>query len=119
MKIRYAIIADIHANLEAIEAVLKDIKEQHCTHFACLGDVVGYNANPKECLDMIRDMDMPCVKGNHDELACMSIAPSNVSGLANEGIAYTRSQLTPEELKWLNDLIAAERVAQGRAEQQP
>ena len=64
---KYAIIADIHANLEAFETVLKDIKEQQCTHYACLGDVVGYNANPKECLDIVRDMGMPCVKGNHDE----------------------------------------------------
>ena len=64
---RYAIIADIHANLEALQVVLEDIKQQKCTHYACLGDVVGYNANPKECLDIVRSMGMPCVKGNHDE----------------------------------------------------
>lgn len=64
---RYAIIADIHANLEALEVVLDDTKKQRVTHYACLGDVVGYNANPKECLDIIRGMNMPCVKGNHDE----------------------------------------------------
>ena len=64
---RYAIIADIHANLEALQVVLGDAKTQKCTHHVCLGDVVGYNANPKECLDIIRDMGMPCVKGNHDE----------------------------------------------------
>jgi len=64
---RYAIIADIHANLEALQVVLEDAKTQKCTHFVCLGDVVGYNANPKECLDLIRDTSMPCVKGNHDE----------------------------------------------------
>ena len=63
---KFAIIADIHANLEALQVVLEDIKEQKCTHYACLGDVVGYNANPKECLDIIRAMKMPVVKGNHD-----------------------------------------------------
>ena len=57
---KFAIIADIHANLEAFQVVLEDIKQQKCTHYACLGDVVGYNANPKECLDIVRKMDMPC-----------------------------------------------------------
>ena len=64
---KYAVIADIHANLEALNVVLEDSRSQKCTHYCCVGDVVGYNANPKECLDMIRDMAMPCVKGNHDE----------------------------------------------------
>ena len=45
---KYAIIADIHANLEALRVVLDDAKKQNCTHYVCLGDVVGYNANPKE-----------------------------------------------------------------------
>ena len=44
---KFAIIADIHANLDAFQVVLEDIKQQKCTHYACLGDVVGYNANPK------------------------------------------------------------------------
>ena len=43
---KFAIIADIHANLEAFQVVLADIKEQRCTHYACVGDVVGYGANP-------------------------------------------------------------------------
>ncbi|HEY9509304.1 MAG TPA: metallophosphoesterase, partial [Verrucomicrobiae bacterium] len=64
---KFAIIADIHANLEAFQVVLEDIKAQKCTHYACLGDVVGYNANPKECLDIVRSMNIPTVKGNHDE----------------------------------------------------
>jgi len=62
-----AIIADIHSNLEALEVVLNDCQQQKVTHYACLGDIVGYNANPKECLDIIRSMNMPCVMGNHDE----------------------------------------------------
>src|SRR5208282_3804849 len=47
--------------------VLADAEQQKPTHYVCLGDVVGYNANPKECLDIVRNMDIPCVKGNHDE----------------------------------------------------
>src|SRR6266498_298841 len=52
---RFAIFSDIHANLEALEAVLADARQRKCTHFVCLGDVVGYNANPHECLEQVRD----------------------------------------------------------------
>lgn len=68
---KYAIIADIHANLEALTAILEDARAQNPTHYVCLGDVVGYNANPKECLKIIREMNIPCVKGNHDEYCSM------------------------------------------------
>ena len=101
---KYAIIADIHANLEALEVVLDDIKKQSCTHYACLGDVVGYNANPKECLDIIREMGMPCVKGNHDEYCS---AETNLEGFnphAAEAIQWTRDQLTEDDRTWLRDL---------------
>lgn len=101
---KYAIIADIHANLEAFQVVLEDIKEQKCTHVACLGDVVGYNANPKECLDIVRGMDIPCVKGNHDEY-CSS--EDNLEGFnphAAEAVNWTRKQLTAEDREWLRDL---------------
>src|ERR1022692_620842 len=71
---RYAVIADIHANLPALRVVLEDIKAQQCSRIVCLGDLVGYNSYPKECLDIIRELDIPCVKGNHDEY-CSSDVP--------------------------------------------
>lgn len=71
---KYAIIADIHANWEGLQTVLADAQANKVTHYACLGDVVGYNANPKECLDVIRKMDMPVVKGNHDEYCSIDSA---------------------------------------------
>jgi predicted phosphodiesterase len=101
---KYAIIADIHANLEALEVVLKDAKEQHCTHYACLGDVVGYNANPKECLDIIREMGMPCIKGNHDEYCSNEGAMEGFNPYAAEAVSWTRRQLSPEDRKWLREL---------------
>jgi len=72
---KYAILGDIHANLEALEAVLTDASTQRCTRYACVGDVVGYNANPTECLDIVREMAMPCVKGNHDEYSSTHYCP--------------------------------------------
>ena len=101
---KYAIIADIHANLEALQVVLKDIKEQQCTHYACLGDVVGYNANPKECLDIIRDSGMPCVKGNHDEYCSNEGNMDGFNPYAAEAVSWTRRQLSLEDRKWLREL---------------
>lgn len=101
---KYAIIADIHANLEALQVVLDDIKAQKCTHYACLGDVVGYNANPKECLDTIRSMGMPCVKGNHDEYCSIETNLEGFNPHAAEAVNWTRRQLTEEDRQWLRDL---------------
>lgn len=101
---KYAIIADIHANLEALQVVLEDIKSQKCTHYACLGDVVGYNANPKECLDIIRNMGMPCVKGNHDEYCSIETNLEGFNPHAAEAVNWTRRQLTEDDRQWLRDL---------------
>src|SRR6476659_479221 len=83
---KFAIIADIHANLEAFQVVLEDIKQQKCTHYACLGDIVGYNANPKECLEIVRTMGMPCVKGNHDEYCSSDGALDGFNPAAAEAV---------------------------------
>ena len=100
---RYALIADIHSNLEALEVVLNDAKEQKCTHYACVGDVVGYGANPKECLDIIRNMGMPVVKGNHDEYCSSEEDLEGFNPHAAEAVNWTRKQLSKEDRAWLRD----------------
>ncbi len=101
---KFAIIADIHGNLEAFQTVLADIKEQKCTHFACVGDVVGYGANPRECLKIVRDLGMPCVKGNHDEYCSMDEQLDGFNAHAAEAVNWTRKQLTEDERQWLKEL---------------
>ena len=101
---KYAIIADIHANLEALQAVLQDMKQQGCTHTACLGDIVGYNASPKECLDIIRGMNIPCVKGNHDEYCSADTPLGGFNPHAAKAVVWTRDQLTTEDKNWLKNL---------------
>ncbi len=101
---KYAIIADIHANLEALDVVLEDIKVQECTHVACLGDVVGYGANPKECLDIIRGMNIPCVKGNHDEMCSVEADLEGFNPHAAEAVHWTRQQLDETDCQWLREL---------------
>jgi predicted phosphodiesterase len=101
---KFAIIADIHGNLEAFQVVLEDAKKQQVTHYACLGDVVGYNANPKECLDIVRTMNMPCVKGNHDEYCSSDEHLEGFNPAAAEAVNWTRTQLTEDDRQWLRDL---------------
>ena len=101
---KFAIIADIHANLDAFQVVLEDCKKQQVTHYACLGDVVGYNANPKECLDIVRAMNMPCVKGNHDEYCSTEEHLEGFNPAAAEAVNWTRKQLTEEDRQWLREL---------------
>jgi len=84
--------------------VLADIKEQKCTHVVCLGDVVGYGANPKECLDIIRGMNIPVVKGNHDEYIGSSEDPEGFNDAAAEAVSWSRNQLTEDDRRWLRDL---------------
>lgn len=108
---KFAILADIHANLEALETVLADAKAQHVTHYACLGDVVGYCANPKQCLDLIRGASMPCVKGNHDEYCSMDEALDGFNPHAAQAVEWTRNQLTADDRKWLRELKYTRLVA--------
>ena len=101
---KYAIIADIHGNLEAFQVVLEDIRAQHADHIVCLGDVVGYNANPKECLQIVREMNIPCVKGNHDEYCSTDNHLDGFNPHAAQAVHWTRDQLSAEEKQWLRDL---------------
>ncbi|MFZ1219864.1 MAG: metallophosphoesterase family protein [Chthoniobacterales bacterium] len=101
---RIAILSDLHANLEATDAVLGDAHERDCTQFVCLGDVVGYNANPRECLEIVRKMECPVVKGNHDEQASLEESSRDFNPLAEMAINWTRAQLPAPEKEWLLSL---------------
>ena len=107
---RFAILSDIHSNLEALEAVLADAKAEGCTDFVCLGDVVGYNANPGECVKTIRDLECPVVKGNHDEQASIISSTEGFNDLAEEAIDWTRAQLSTKDKRWLSYLRLTKQV---------
>jgi predicted phosphodiesterase len=101
---RYALIADIHANLDALRAVLADIERQNCGHIACLGDIVGFDANPKECLDIIRSRGIACIKGDHDEYCSTNVPLDDFNREAAAHIGWTREQLNEADRKWLREL---------------
>ncbi len=88
--VKRAIISDVHGNLEALEAVFADIREQDISEVYCLGDVVGYGPNPRECIDLIMEVDV-CILGNHDQGALFD--PEGFSSGAERAIFWTRDQL--------------------------
>jgi len=85
-----ALISDIHGNLEALSAVLEDIADQGADEIYCLGDIVGYGPNPRECIDLVMDCTAT-VLGNHDQGALFD--PEGFSSGAEKAIFWTRDQL--------------------------
>jgi predicted phosphodiesterase len=85
-----ALISDIHSNLEAFRAVLSDIAARGASEIHCLGDIVGYGPNPKECIDLARRCQV-CILGNHDHGALYE--PENFHAGAERAIIWTRQQL--------------------------
>lgn len=85
-----ALISDIHSNLEALEAVLDDIRSQEIAEVYCLGDIVGYGPNPRECIDLVMKCQV-CLLGNHDQGALFD--PEGFNSGAERAIFWTRDQL--------------------------
>ncbi len=91
---RRALISDIHSNLESLEAVLEDIRNQGITEIYCLGDIVGYGPNPCQCVDLIMKCDV-CLLGNHDQGALFD--PEGFNTGAERAIFWTREQLENQQ----------------------
>ena len=104
MTMKYALVSDIHANLEAFTTVLDVIEKESCDKIICLGDIVGYGANPRECIKLVRDYDMACIAGNHD-FACIGKTNINYfNSYAKESTLWTRKVTTETDKEWLNSL---------------
>ena len=101
---RIAILGDIHANLDALETVLADCRAEGVDEYLCTGDVVGYNACPHECLDIIRGLGCPVMMGNHDYYVSSEQDLSDFNPNAAYVVNWTREQLSGEELAWLAGL---------------
>lgn len=102
---RQAIIADIHANLTALTAVLDDIERRGgVDEVWCLGDVVGYGPEPEACIDRLRETTDVCVAGNHDAAASGRIGTADFNPAAAAASRWTMEQLSPGEKDYLNGL---------------
>lgn len=101
---RLAIISDIHANFEALQATLRQADEDRIDRIVCLGDIVGYNANPLECVKAIRNCAALCVAGNHDRAVCKQITTDGFSATAVHALRWTRPRLDADALDFLSAL---------------
>ncbi len=99
---RIAIVADLHANLEAVQAVFREIDKHRPDKVFCLGDLTGYNANPNEVIDIIRERDIPTIMGNHDAAVCGLEDPWFFRASAKEAIEWQFEQVRDEHKQWLS-----------------
>jgi len=107
---KIAIISDMHANLPALNAVLGAIEAEGVDRTICGGDLVGYNAEPREVVAKIRALDIPCVMGNHDAAAVGVTDPENFNTPARAAVEWTAQQLDDDSLEYLRGLPYVMRV---------
>jgi putative phosphoesterase len=98
------VIADIHSNLPALEAVLEDLDKKKVEEVICLGDVVGYGAYPNECCEIIKKRHINCVMGNHDFAAATGMVWAWFGPDAKKAIEWTNKKLTMENKMFLSVL---------------
>lgn len=101
---RYCIFSDIHSNLEALEAVLDAIRKEKPDRYLCAGDIVGYAANPSECIKIVRDLNCPIVCGNHDRAVAGMLDYSDFNDAAQAAVEWTKAVLNEWEKDYLREL---------------
>lgn len=101
---KYGIFADIHSNLEAFEAVLEALRSEGIQHYLCAGDIVGYGANPAECIHRIKELDSITVCGNHDWASVGLLDISYFNPVASQAVLWTEKWLSARERTFLSAL---------------
>jgi diadenosine tetraphosphatase ApaH/serine/threonine PP2A family protein phosphatase len=103
--VKYAVFSDVHGNLEALVAVLANAARQGVGGYVCLGDIIGYGANPNECVETVRAIPpLACLRGNHDAAAIDPRERAFFHEVALEGIEFSARQLTPGNVEYLRGL---------------
>ena len=101
---RYGIFGDIHGNFDALQGALRTMEKEGVDEYVCLGDIVGYGAEPRECVDRIREMGCMCLAGNHDHAAIGKLDVDFFNLYAREAAVWTRANLPPEDRDFLANL---------------
>ncbi len=107
---RYAIISDIHSNLEALQAVLKTIQKEGTDKIVCLGDIVGYGPNPNECIELVQQQCDIIITGNHDFACIKDTELYYFNQYAARAIEWTVTVLSKENLDYLVSLPFVDRI---------
>jgi predicted phosphodiesterase len=100
---RILVLSDLHANATALNAALA-AAQGRWEQIVCLGDVVGYGPDPNEVTSKIRELGAQTIRGNHDKAATGLMPTDDFNPVAKAAVDWTRSQLSPDNLKWLTDL---------------
>ncbi|MFA5116381.1 MAG: metallophosphoesterase family protein [Candidatus Omnitrophota bacterium] len=101
---RYGIFSDTHSNLEALNAVIEAYRKEGIDEYLCVGDIVGYAADPKECILTVRSLAAHTVAGNHDWAAVDLLSTEYFNETARDAVAWTTTQLSAQEKSFLKDL---------------
>jgi diadenosine tetraphosphatase ApaH/serine/threonine PP2A family protein phosphatase len=104
---RYGIFSDIHSNLEALDSVLDSCSSERIDMFFCVGDIVGYGADPASCLDRVRQLPAIPIAGNHDWAVAGVIGAENFNPDAYEAVEWTKKALDRASLTFLQELRLA------------
>ncbi len=110
---RYGIVSDIHGNREALLAALAFFDRRGADRIVCLGDMVGLNADPNDCVALLRERDAVAVVGRHDLIGIDQLGFGRCSSTATHALKRTRRELTPETAAYLGSLPTA-RILDGR-----
>jgi diadenosine tetraphosphatase ApaH/serine/threonine PP2A family protein phosphatase len=101
---KIGIISDIHSNLEALEVVVEELQKRRVGKIICLGDVVGYGANPNECCNFIREVADEVILGNHDAVCVGMSSIEEFNEIAKQACRWTEENLELRNKKWLKSL---------------
>jgi len=102
--VRYAIFSDIHSNIRAFTAVLQVYKNKKIDKYYCLGDIVGYGVNPKQCIKLIKDNNIFSIAGNHDWAVSGRLSMEYFQDYARVAVIWTQKNISEEEKKFLDSL---------------
>jgi diadenosine tetraphosphatase ApaH/serine/threonine PP2A family protein phosphatase len=102
--LRYAVLGDVHGNLQALEAVAEEVRRLDVDRVLNLGDVVGYGASPGACLDLLEDLDATGVAGNHDWAVLGKMSVEYFNSDARDSVEWTRNELTERHMSMLRRL---------------
>lgn len=112
---RFGLFSDVHSNLEAFERVLEALKKEQVEKYVFTGDIVGYGASPRECLELLRQLketqDLNWVAGNHDYAVCQLTRYDHFASHAKEAVDWTKKVLDRKDIEYLTRMPLVERVA--------
>lgn len=108
---KYAILSDIHSNIQALQAVIQDMQDNHdIDEVINLGDIVGYGAHPNSCITTVANIAGISVMGNHDSAVCDLMNYSFFNPYAKEAIEFTKSRISGENMNFLKDQPIEHRI---------